>query len=215
MAICRNIGNLSWDDTDVVMKMLKKMDKTKMRRKFARGAVKNGFSEQEAGELFEKMTLYLFNKSHGAAYSLISFYCMYLKIHYPLEFYCALIKNEADDKKLVKYIACAARDEIVILLPHVNSGVGTKIVSIDGDKAISLCLTYIKGIGEKTAEEITVNKPYTSVDDFKERVNLGKVNVGVMEKLEREGALLFDSKIYWKRVIRYNAFLRQRNIIFY
>ncbi len=215
MAICRNIGDLSWDNTDIVMKSLKKMDKTKMRRKFAKGAVKNGFSEHDAGELFEKMTLYLFNKSHGAGYSIISFYCMYLKIHYPLEFYCALIKNEADDKKLVKYIACAAKSGVVILLPHVNSGVGTRIVSIDGDKAISLCLTFIKGVGKKTAEEISAYKPYKSIDDFKEKVNLGKVNVGIIEKLKYQGALLFDSKIYWQRVVRYNAFLQNRSITFY
>ncbi|HUU87098.1 MAG TPA: DNA polymerase III subunit alpha [Candidatus Glassbacteria bacterium] len=215
MAICRNIGNLSWDDTDIVMKMLKKMDKTEMRKKFVIGAVSNGFNENEAAELFEKMTLYLFNKSHGAGYSIISFYCMYLKTHYPLEFYCALIKNEADDMKLAKYLACASNDDIVILLPHVNSGLGTKIVNIDGERAISLCISLIKGVGKVTAKEIDEHKPYKSIDDFKEKVNLGKVNVAVVEKLKEQGALIFDPDVYLRRVVKFNSGLKLRSVEFY
>jgi len=160
------------------------------------------------------MTLYLFNKSHAAAYSLISFYCMYLKLYHPLEFYCALIKNR-NDEKLSNYLISAAKDGIVIMLPHVNYGLGTKILKIDGDKAICLCLTTIKGVGQKTAEKIDAKKPYASKEDFIKRVCNGKINTSIEEKLEHNGALLFNEKIYWERVIKYNAFLKNRNPSFY
>jgi DNA polymerase-3 subunit alpha len=215
MAICRNIGKLSWDDTDKVMKMLHKTNKTEMKNRFVKGALESGLSKRSAEELFEKMTLYLFNKSHGAGYSLISFYCMYLKLYYPLEYFCALIRNEHDDVKRDKYIAEAALQDIVILLPHANSGVGTKIVKVDGSKAISLCLTTIKGIGYLTAKEISKHKPYKNEDDFCSKVDRGKVNVGIMKCLKEKGALVFNSKIYFSRVVKYNAALKARTISFY
>jgi DNA polymerase III subunit alpha len=216
MAICRNIGKLSWDDTDKVMKKLfKSADKDIIKNKFIKGAVENGLKKSEARELFEKMTLYLFNKGHGAGYSLISYYCMYLKKYYPLEYFCALIKNENDDIKRDKYIAEAIKNNIVVLLPHVNAGIGTKIVKVDGSKAISLCLTTIKGIGYLTAKEISKHKPYKNEDDFCSKVDHSKVNVGVMKFLKEKGALIFNSKVYFSRVIKYNANLKEKTLSFF
>lgn len=208
MEMCREIGGMNWDETDTVMKSLGEAEHLKP--KFVEGATKHGYSKEEARKMFDKMTEYLFNKGHGAAYSLISLYCAYLKINYPLEFYLALMRNEKKDRKRRVYTAAAAQEDIVIMIPHVNGSAEYSIREVDGERVIQEGLRNIKGIGAKTAQKIEEHAPFESVEDFQERVPGRYSSDNIVEKLEEEGALEFRSKVFWRRIIKYNSFLNAR-----
>jgi len=205
MRICRDIGELNWDETDTVMKSLGEAEEIKP--KFVDGASRHGLSRAEAGEMFDQMTAYLFNKGHGAAYSLTSFYMAWLKYYYPTEFYYAVLKNENADYKIAKYLASATQNDILILLAHVNGEADFSLQEIDGEKAIQTGLIAIKGIGAKTAKAIEANRPYKSKEEVIEKNEKRIVNSRVIEKLDEAGAMLFDNQTYWRRVIKYNSYL--------
>lgn len=211
MAICRGLANMSWQDTDAVMKHLKPSfdPNDELYLKFVDGAVKNGVKKSEAKRIYQNMTKYLFNKAHGTAYSLMSAYTMWLLINYPLEYIYALLLLESKDEKIREYEQLAARNDIVVLLAHVNGKANYSIVEIDGERAIQQGLSMIKGVGESTALEIEKYRPYSSIDDLRSKVDKKYLRSNVMDALADYGALEFDKKKWWKRVIKYNASLRR------
>ncbi|MGM0409148.1 MAG: DNA polymerase III subunit alpha [Bacillota bacterium] len=213
MRICRDLGELDWDKTDYIMKALGEDEEVK--NEFIKGASNNGLTENEANELFNQMTAYLFNKGHGAAYSITSFYTAWLKYYYPIEFFYALLKNEKHDYKINKYLAAATQNDILILLAHVNGGADFTIQEVEGEKVIQEGIMKIKGIGKTTAEEIGKRAPFKSEEDFIERVPKRYANKRVIEKLQEYGALQFNSKTYWRRTIKWNQFLQNMNTNIY
>lgn len=209
MAICRGLAGMSWQDADRVMK---KLDPTldpndELYLKFVDGAVKNGVKKSDAKRIYQNMTKYLFNKAHGTAYSLMSAYTMWLLINYPLEYIYALLLLETREDKIKEYERLAARNGIVILLAHVNGEANYSIVDIDGEKVLQQGLSMIKGVGESTALEIEKRRPYKDLDDLKSKVDKRYLRSNVMDALADYGALEFDKKKWWKRVISYNASL--------
>jgi len=163
------------------------------RERFIKGAVEKtpGMTEEIAGKLMDAITFfgsYGFNKSHATAYGIIAYWCMYLKTYYPLEFYCALMKNEPDRLRIQRIAKAAKEREVDILPPDVSvSGV---VFTIDYDKdAIRGSLIDIKNVGKKGAESIIKNQPYEDFIDFLKRVNRRQVNRRVVESLVKAGAL--------------------------
>jgi DNA polymerase-3 subunit alpha len=213
MEICRTIGEMNWDKTDVIMKNLGSAEDLK--NEFVEGATKNGLDKNEAREMFDNMTAYLFNKGHGAAYSLLSLYCMYLKHNYPTEFYHAILMVEGNDYERTMYEAAAAQEDNLILLPHVNGCVNYGISEIEGEKCIQKGLISIKGIGQKTAEKIIEHTPFESEEVFKERVSGRYSSDNVVKKLKEEGALEFRRKRFWSRIIKYNRYLHSKQVKIY
>ena len=124
--ICLNIGNMEWADADKIMKMQKGHGMTeralklfmeehdKYKDKFVKGAMQNGFQEEEASDLFEKMTTYTFNKGHGVGYSLISVEEMFYKVYYPNEYWFCKLKYAKDDAEYNKFCSKAVKDGSVI-----------------------------------------------------------------------------------------------------
>jgi len=225
MKICRNIAHMDWPDVEKVMKVLKVKggvrgiyrDETttmdSLQRTFIDGAKKySGMKERAAAELYDKMTMYLFNKGHGAGYSMISYYQMYLKHYYPLEFYYAILKHESLDIKREAYKACAVRDGIVILLPHINGTAEDSITTVEGEKAIQEGMSAIKNVGLKTAKEIERLGPYEDEYELTEKVPKRSCTSRVVEALMEGGAMEFDQTKYFDRVTRYNSTLYSKYI---
>lgn len=212
MRICREIGGMEWPDTDKVMKTVnaKALDPA-LQKKFVAGAVGRGFTEGQAKELYRRMTLYLFNKNHGAAYTLMAVWQMWLRLHYPVQFWAAMLKFEANDKKRRDYMYSAVKDGIVLLLPHVNASALDRVEKMDGGKVIRLGLGALKGLGKKTAlvieSERRANGPFTDEDDFLARVPKRYVNRARVNVLEENGALEFNENKTMRRMLAFNSTL--------
>ncbi len=167
------------------------------RDQFARGAVERGMDRDRALKIFdliEHFGGYGFNKSHSTAYALVAYQTAYLKAHYPTEYMAAVLSNEMDgqerDKFFIEHIDDCRRMEIEVLPPNVNEGHLTFQVATEG--RIHFGLGAIKGVGFKAVEAIVKEReergPFTSLDDFFERVSTKEVGAGCVETLIQAGA---------------------------
>ncbi|WP_456480467.1 DNA polymerase III subunit alpha [Nautilia sp.] len=193
MQIVQAIGGFSLGESDIIRRAMgkKKFDlMKKYAEEFAQRARQRGFSYENAKSLFElieKFAGYGFNKSHSAAYAMITYQTAYLKTYYPTEFLSALLTYEAENTdKIAKYIEEAKVLGIEVLPPSVNKS-NAEFTPID-DK-ILFGLSAIKGVGSKAIESIVANRPYESLEDFILKVDTGKVNKKVLEQLIKAGAM--------------------------
>lgn len=218
--ICVNIGCMTWEQADKVMKLMKgkKVDervKADLIKAFILGARTKGLTKKEAEELFEKLLSYSFNKGHAVGYSLISIEEMFYKIYYPNEYWFCKLKYARDEAEISKFSEKAIDDESVIFLPHVNySKAKTALRTFDGERIIQQGLSDLKGIGEKAAEfiykERRKNGVFTSYDNFYDRCKGREVTTATIKILKEMGALEFNKKTYVNRVIKYNSSLLAR-----
>src|SRR5438270_14098013 len=158
----------------------------KERGGFVEGCRASGVDERLANEIFdlmEKFAEYGFNKSHSAAYGLITYQTAWLKAHYPVEFMAALLTSEKDNTdKVVAHIAEARGSGITVLQPDVNESDLAFGVAPNPDKPgkqlIRFGLGAIKGVGEHAIEAILAarKKPFAGLFDFCARVDTHKVN---------------------------------------
>lgn len=223
MTLCRELANMEWQDIDKQLKSLKTsggMSKAeqgeldRLENAFVNGAYKHSqIPKKQARELYNKMVLYLFNKGHGAAYTIIGFYEMYLKIYHPLEFYYSLLKFENEELKREIYKSDAVKNGCILLKPHVNGGRRFRLIEWNGDKVIQEGLSSIKGIGEKTANVIEQLGPFSCYDDFMETVPKRSVNKRSVEILMQAKALEFDQDKIIKETIKYNSRLYNKRLI--
>lgn len=215
MAICRDMAQMEWPDVDKVMKSLRQtavVGRDPLRKKFVSGAVKfSGVTKAEATDLYKKMTLYLFGKGHGAGYTLMSFYMMWLKLNYPIEFFVASIRFTSDEYRQSIYKSAAVKNGVVVLLPHVNGSAQCSMVQVEGDNAIQEGLISVKGVGVKVAEEIERRAPFEDEDDFVDRVPKRIASSRVVNALRSVGALEFNTKRYYRSIKNYNSALYARN----
>jgi len=199
MQIAQVLGGYSMGDADILRRAMGKKDPEEMaaqRDRFVEGAQKKNIDAQRATEIFDQMETfarYGFNKSHSAAYALVSYQTAYLKTHYPVEFMAALMTSEmGDTDKVIKNLAECRNKEIEVLAPDINESrsdftpVGYKI---------RFGLAAVKNVGEKAVEVILQSRekdgPFQSLFDFCRRVDLTAVNRRVVESLIKCGA--FDS----------------------
>lgn len=192
MQLSRELAGFSAGDSDVLRKAIgkKKMDlMEKMEEQFRDGCVKiSGMSEADVDKLWDdivKFAAYSFNKSHAAAYALISYRTAYLKKYYPVEFYAATISSAVGNpEKLAFYLEAARSEGIKILHPDINAS--DELFSVeerDGEKVIRVGLSGIKNVGEEALARIMEARPYSSYQDFVNRVDLSKVNKRVCHNL--------------------------------
>ncbi len=160
---------------------------------FVQGAGEKGIDAAKANEVFDLMAHfagYGFNKSHSAAYAVLTFQTGYLKAFHPSEFYASLMTNDAaSTSKVVKYILDARARQIAVLPPDVFASAQSFTVS---DAGIQFGLGAVKGLGSAPIEAIVearADGPFSSLYDFCERVDLKRCNKRVVEQLVRCGAL--------------------------
>jgi DNA polymerase-3 subunit alpha len=206
MQIGQVLAGYSLGEADNLRRAMGKKDAGKMQKervRFLAGAAGRGVSDKQAGEIFdliEKFAKYGFNKSHSAAYALITFQTAYLKAHYPEEFLAGLLSLEASDTdKTFKNIAECRERGIPILPPDVNRSreAFTVMPEEDGRKgrAIRFGLGAVRGVGGKAIENILATResegPFRSLADFCRRTQGGQVNKKVVEGLIKCGAFDF------------------------
>ncbi len=210
MQIVQTIGGFSLGGADVVRRAMGKKIKEEMDRlkgEFADGAQKKGFDRKKAEELFElivKFAGYGFNKSHSAAYAMITFQTSYLKAYYPQEFMAALLTSEQDNTdKIVKYVDEVKRLGIKLLPPDIKRSHIEFTAIKDGDEdAILFGLGAIKGVGVKAIESIIEareERQFENLEDFISRIDTSKVNKKVLESLIKSGS--FDGFGYSRRAM--------------
>lgn len=200
MQIVQTIGGFSLGEADLVRRAMGKKIKEemdKLKTDFADGAQKKGHDRAKAEELFElivKFAGYGFNKSHSAAYAMVTFYTSYMKCFYPTEFMAALLTLDKDNTdKIVKYVVELEKMEIELLPPNINrSDLVFKADYIDDKEVILFGLSAIKGVGDIAVRSILKAREegeFESISDFLSRIDSSKVNKKVLESLIKAGAL--------------------------
>ncbi|MDD5118129.1 MAG: DNA polymerase III subunit alpha [Sulfuricurvum sp.] len=200
MQIVQTIGGMSLGGADIVRRAMgkKKLEEMqKYNREFSEGAQKQGLDYQKASELFdliEKFAGYGFNKSHSAAYAMVTFQTAWLKTYYPQEFMAALLTSEKDNTdKVVKYIDEAKRMKIFLGAPDINhSQLEFSAINKDDQDQILFGLGAIKGVGEAAVESILEARTegeFKDIQDFINRIEPQKVNKRVIECIIKAGGL--------------------------
>ena len=200
MQIVQTIGGFSLGGADVVRRAMGKKIKEemdKLKGEFAEGASKKGFNRQKSENLFDlivKFAGYGFNKSHSAAYAMITFETSYLKAYYPAEFMSALLTSEAQNiDKVAKYVDEVKRLGIELLPPSITSSRIEFSPSHDNNKdSILFGFGAIKGVGSKAIESILEardERVFDDLSDFIARIDTSKVNKRVLEALIKSGAM--------------------------
>jgi len=199
MAIANRVAGFSLGQADILRRAMGKKkpeEMDKLRTQFIEGAQSRKISEKKAEKLFDliqKFAGYGFNKSHAAAYAMVTYQTAYLKAHYPNQFMAALLTSErGNTDKVVRYINECRDLGIKVLPPDVNESGKDFSVSADG---IRFGLAAIKNVGEGPIETILQARaaagPFVSVFDFCHRVDMRKLNKRALECLIKVGA--FDS----------------------
>ena len=199
MQIAQVMAGYSLGDADLLRRAMGKKIRAEMEKQraiFVEGSVKNGVPKGQADTIFDllaKFADYGFNKSHAAAYALVSYHTAYMKAHYPVEFIAAsMTLDMSNTDKLSEFRAEAQRLGIKVEAPNINrSGVVFEV----GEKTIYYALAALKGVGAAAVEQIVAernkNGLFTSLADFASRVSPKAVNKRIIETLAAAGA--FDT----------------------
>ena len=167
----------------------------KQRSVFVDGAVARGVEPSLAAHIFdlmEKFAGYGFNKSHSAAYALLSYQTGYLKAHYPAAFMAAVLSADMDHTdKVVTLIMECADIGLQVKPPDVNQS--QYEFAVGGERTIRYGLGAVRGVGRGAVDELIAERdgrgPFTSIEDLCRRIDLQKVNRRVLEALIRSGSL--------------------------
>ncbi|RYD28062.1 MAG: DNA polymerase III subunit alpha, partial [Verrucomicrobiaceae bacterium] len=196
------LAGYSLGAADLLRRAMGKKDPEKMaqqRKVFVKGcADTNKIPEKRANEIFdllEKFAGYGFNKSHSAAYGLVTYQTAWLKANYPVEFMCGVLSNEiSNTDKIAVFVGECQAMGIPILPPDANrSGVHFLPEAVDGGKnGVRYGLSAIKGVGEAACGLILAERdaagPFKSLEDFARRVDSKAANRRILEGLIKSGA---------------------------
>ena len=198
MQIAQILAGYSLGGADILRRAMGKKDPAEMatqRSIFEEGCAKNNIEATLATSIFdlmEEFAKYGFNKSHSAAYALISYQTAWLKAHYPAEFMAALLSSDMDKTdKVVNFVMECKRMGLSLSLPHVNESQYDFTVNEKGE--VIYGLGAIKGAGEAAMQMIVddrnKNGNYQNIFDFCKRIDLKKSNKRTLEALLYAGAL--------------------------
>lgn len=209
MQIVQTVGGFSLGYSDIIRRSMgKKKDMSVYNDEFASGAQKQGLDYAEASKLFdliEKFAGYGFNKSHSAAYAMITFQTAWLKTYYPNEFMAALLTSDKDNTdKVVRYIDETKRMGIELSPPDIcDSQLEFSAITKDGKEIVLFGLGAIKGVGEAAVLSILETRKeggdFASLQDFVNRIEPSKVNKRVIESIIKAGG--FDRFGYSRKAL--------------
>ena len=205
MQSVRDLAGYTWGRSDIVRRAMSKKKGRVMeeeRKNFVygneeqgvKGCIANGISEKAANRIFDEMidfAKYAFNKSHAAAYAVISYQTAYLKYYYPVEFMAAIMTSVMNNiNKVSEYIQTSRNMGMEILPPDINEGEGGFSVS---GKNIRYGMSAIKSVGhpviEALIEERKKNGPFKNLEDFITRLSDREMNKRAVENLIKAGAM--------------------------
>jgi DNA polymerase III subunit alpha len=199
MQIAQVLAGYSLGEADLLRRAMGKKDKREMaqqKSRFVEGALQKGVKRPDAEYIFElvdKFAGYGFNKSHAAAYALVSYQTAYMKANFREEFLAAsMTLDMANTDKLAMYTAEASRAEIAILPPCINA---SEVDFLPGVGSIRYSLAALKNIGAQAVESLVserrANGQFTNLSDFARRCNVKALNKRALETLSAAGA--FDA----------------------
>lgn len=213
MQIVRDLAGYSYGRSDLVRRAMakKKHDVMAKEREIfingleedgrvvVPGCVRNGVSAEIASQLFDEMTAfasYAFNKSHAAAYGVVAVRTGWLKQHYPVQFFAALLNSVSSDSgKVAEYSQYCRKHDIPLLPPDINQSVRKFSVgkNAQGVSGIRFGLGAIKSCGDKAIDSIIEQRrkggAYKDIFDFCQRMDTEQVNKRVVESLILSGAM--------------------------
>ena len=198
MRIAQDLAGFSLSEADTLRKAIGKKIKELLmaqKQKFIDGCKKNDISEKTADKIWhwiEPFASYSFNRSHAAAYALISYQTAYLKAHYPLEFMSSLLTSERADIERIGFLMQACKTmKVDVLPPDINESYRYFSVNAKEGK-IRFGLTAVKNVGENVVEMVVderkANGPYLSIENFMSRVPQKVLNKKSLESLIKAGA---------------------------
>ncbi|MED5235759.1 MAG: DNA polymerase III subunit alpha, partial [Pseudomonadota bacterium] len=198
MQIAQEMAGYSLGGADLLRRAMGKKkpeEMAKQRGTFAEGAKGNNIDPDLAMKIFdlvEKFAGYGFNKSHSAAYALVSYQTLWLKVHYPAEFMAAVMSADMDNTdKIVTLVDECERMGIEILPPDLNAG--KYKFTVDSEGRIVYGIGAIKGVGEGPIEAIIEAREtqgaFKDLFDFCAKIDIKRVNKRVLEKLVLAGAM--------------------------
>ena len=205
MQMAQIVGGYSLGGADLLRRAMGKKNPAEMAKQrvvFREGAAINGVEQRKADAVFdtmEKFAGYGFNKSHAAAYALVSYQTAWLKTHYPAEFMAAVLSSDMDNTdKVVNFLAEARAIGLTVLPPDVNSSC-YMFAALDApdDKSQSKTVRYglgaVKGVGQGAVENIVEarerNGTFKDLADFCTRIDMQKINKRALEALILCGAM--------------------------
>jgi DNA polymerase-3 subunit alpha len=201
------LAGYSLGQADLLRRAMGKKDMEKMakeRETFVEGCAKvNQIPAKQANAIFdflEKFAQYGFNKSHSAAYGMLSYQTAYLKAHYPMEFMAGMLTHDANSTdRIAEIISECNRMGISILPPDVNRSAITFLPEeLPGGRAIRFGLASIKNVGEAAMATAIAdrgaNGPFKSLEDFCSRLDSKTVNKKILESLVKAGAFDWDGR---------------------
>ncbi|MBX3569033.1 MAG: DNA polymerase III subunit alpha [Rhizobiaceae bacterium] len=196
MQIAQELSGYSLGEADLLRRAMGKKIRAEMdaqRVRFVEGAVKNGLTKPQSDFIFDllaKFADYGFNKSHAAAYAVVSYQTAYLKAHHPVEFLAAsMTLDMSNTEKLADFRQDALRLGIDVVPPSVQTSF--RDFEVDGNR-IFYALAAIKGVGDAAVHHIVerrAERPFDSLEDFAQRIDPKIVGKRVFESLILAGAL--------------------------
>jgi DNA polymerase III subunit alpha len=198
MQIAQRLAGYTLGGADLLRRAMGKKkpeEMAKQRGVFVAGAAERGIGERIANAIFdqmEKFAGYGFNKSHAAAYALLSYQTAYLKAHFPAAFMAAMLSADMDhtDKVVTLIHECEAM-KLAVSRPDINTSLYE--FAVGGDDAILYGLGAVRGVGRGAVEAVIAEReargPFTSLEDLCRRIDLQKINRRVLEALLRSGSL--------------------------
>ncbi len=198
MQIAQILANYSLGGADLLRRAMGKKKPEEMARQgeiFLKGAKERGIDEAQARAIFDTMAKfaeYGFNKSHSAAYAVISYQTAWLKAHYPAAFMAAVMTADMDNTdKLRPYVFECRKLGVEVRPPCINESL--RAYRLENEHCLRVGLGAIKGVGSAPAEAIVAereaNGPYGSLADFCSRLDTGKINRKMLEALILAGAM--------------------------
>jgi DNA polymerase-3 subunit alpha len=199
MQLARALSGYSLGEADLLRKAMGKKnpeEMAKQKTRFVSGSVEKGIAQKLADEIFQQMETfarYGFNRSHTAAYALVSFQTAYLKAHYGVEFMAALMTHDMEDTdKTFKNFNECRKQGIPVLPPDINESSASFTVR---QGKILFGLEAVKGTGQKAVEAIVrarADEPFKDLEDLISKVDLNNVNKRVFENMIKSGAFDFS-----------------------
>lgn len=192
MKVMREIGKMSWKDTAEIRKLISRSQGVEkfntFKEKFIPGAIENDINIDIAEKMWEEMCHYgswSFNKSHSVSYTIISYWTMWLKVHYPMEFYGSILSLTEKEEKKKKIIKEYKKEGFKVLPIDINKSKKHFTIEKEG---LRIGIADIKGVGEMTASSIVKRQPYYSYTDFETRTKGKRVSDVLKQNLVDLGA---------------------------
>ncbi|MEM4726301.1 MAG: DNA polymerase III subunit alpha, partial [Nitrososphaerales archaeon] len=177
------IVGYTWEESDMIRSAIAKKKHDVIMNTFSRireACSKRGWSKEAIETVCQQImafSRYSFNKSHAYAYGELGYITLYLKHHYPLEWWCSVLNNEDKEDRIRKYISYLGNK---IKPPSLKTP--TNAYTIIGNK-IAAPISAIKSVGPAVVKEIISKGPFSSIEDFVARIDHSKVNIGAMTAL--------------------------------